>query len=117
MNDQLATRIRERPQNFSARQDPAKRPMLSAPNQTNFRPSVRPWSMGLATVPPTKRPPAVRPQGRFVHFQQVPLVARKSSSLSSYRYYTCNEVGHFRKDFPKNPSTGLTQQGMVYTME
>ncbi|KAI3888830.1 hypothetical protein MKW92_002234 [Papaver armeniacum] len=42
MEDQLATRIRERPQQFSARQDPTKRPMLSAPNQTFFRPPVRP---------------------------------------------------------------------------
>ncbi|KAI3859184.1 hypothetical protein MKW92_039362 [Papaver armeniacum] len=33
MEDQLATRIGERPQPFSARLDLAKRPMLSAPNQ------------------------------------------------------------------------------------
>ncbi|KAI3938993.1 hypothetical protein MKW92_046012 [Papaver armeniacum] len=59
MEDQLATRIRERPQLFSARQDPAKRPMLSAPNQIFFRPPVRPWSSGSASVLPTTRPPTV----------------------------------------------------------
>ncbi|XP_026458875.1 uncharacterized protein LOC113359465 [Papaver somniferum] len=32
MEDQLAARIRERPQHFSARQDPGKQPMFSAPN-------------------------------------------------------------------------------------
>ncbi|KAI3957443.1 hypothetical protein MKW98_003164 [Papaver atlanticum] len=117
MEDQLATRIRERPQHFSARQDPAKRPMLSAPNQTIFRPPVIPWSTGSTSVPPTARPPAVRPQGRFVRFQQVRPVAPTSSSLSSFRCYTCGEMGHFRKDCTKNPSTGLTQQGTVYAME
>ncbi|KAI3942614.1 hypothetical protein MKW92_025754, partial [Papaver armeniacum] len=91
MEDQLATRIRERPQHFSARQDPAKRPILSVPNQTNFWPSIRPWSTGSASVPPTTRPPAVRPQGRFVRFQQVRPTAPTSSSLSSYRCYTCGE--------------------------
>ncbi|KAI3850221.1 hypothetical protein MKW92_031001, partial [Papaver armeniacum] len=55
--DQLATRIRERPQQFLTRQDPAKRPMLSYPNQASFRPSVRPWSMRSASVLPTTRPP------------------------------------------------------------
>ncbi|KAI3873611.1 hypothetical protein MKW92_037803 [Papaver armeniacum] len=73
--------------------------------------------MGSASVPPTTRPPTVRPQGRFVCFQQVRPTAPTSSSLSSYICYTCGEVGHFRKDFPKNPSTGLTQQGTVYAME
>ncbi|KAI3876281.1 hypothetical protein MKW92_010992, partial [Papaver armeniacum] len=91
--------------------------MLSAPNQTSFRPSVRPRSTGSASVPPTTRPPAVRPQGRFVRFQEVCPTAPTSSSLSSYRCYTCGEVGHLRKDCPKNPSTGLTQQGTVYAME
>ncbi|KAI3876540.1 hypothetical protein MKW98_015923, partial [Papaver atlanticum] len=117
MEDQLATRIRERPQYFSARQDPAKRPMLSAPNQTIFKPSVRPWLMGSASVPPTTRPPAARPRGRLVHFQQVRPAAPTSSSLSSFRCYTCSEVGHFRKDCTKNPSTRLTQKGAVYAME
>ncbi|KAI3881614.1 hypothetical protein MKX03_024935 [Papaver bracteatum] len=32
MEDQLATRIRERPQQFSARQGPSKRPMIFAPS-------------------------------------------------------------------------------------
>ncbi|KAI3858311.1 hypothetical protein MKX03_013842, partial [Papaver bracteatum] len=91
--------------------------MLSAPNQTNFRPSVRPWSAGSASVPPTTRPTAVRPQVRFVRFQQVRPAASTSYGLSSYRCYTCGDVGHLRKDFPKNPLTGLTQQGTVYAME
>ncbi|XP_026402272.1 uncharacterized protein LOC113297905 isoform X2 [Papaver somniferum] len=121
MEDQLATRIRERPQLFSARQDPAKRPMLSAPNQPYFRPSVRPWSMGSASVPPTisptTRPPAVRPQGRLVRFQQVRPVAPTSAGSSSFRCHNCGEWGHFRKDCTKKPSAGLAQQGAVYAME
>ncbi|KAI3852891.1 hypothetical protein MKX03_003278 [Papaver bracteatum] len=117
MEDQLATRIRERPQQFSERKDPAKRPVLSAPNLKNFRPSVRPWSTGSASVPPTTRPPAVITQGRFVRFQQVRPAISTSSSLISYRCYTCGDVGHFRKDCPKNPSTRLTQQGTIYAME
>ncbi|KAI3852037.1 hypothetical protein MKW98_020036 [Papaver atlanticum] len=63
MEDQLATRIRERLHQFSARQGQAKRPLFSAPNHTFFRPPVRPWSTGSASVPPTTRPPTVRPQG------------------------------------------------------
>ncbi|KAI3916056.1 hypothetical protein MKW98_004497 [Papaver atlanticum] len=108
MEDQLATRIRERPQQFLTMQDPKKRPMLSYPNQTSSRSSVRPWSMGSASVPPTTRPSAVRPQGRLVRFQLVRLAAPTSSSLSSFRCYTCGDVGHFRKDCTKNPLTGLT---------
>ncbi|KAI3926123.1 hypothetical protein MKW98_028259, partial [Papaver atlanticum] len=57
MEDQLATRIRERPKQFSARQGPAKRPMFSAPNKTFFRPLVKPWSTGSTSVPRTARPP------------------------------------------------------------
>ncbi|KAI3898341.1 hypothetical protein MKX03_033572, partial [Papaver bracteatum] len=106
MEDQLATRIREMPQQFPAKQDSSKQPMLSAPNQANFRPTVRPWSAGSASVPPTSCPPTpVRP------------AVSTSSGLSSYRCFTCGDVGHFRKDFPKNPSTGLPQQGTVYAME
>ncbi|RZC61349.1 hypothetical protein C5167_023107 [Papaver somniferum] len=86
MEDQLATRVRERPQQFSARQGPAKRPMFSAPNQTFGRLPVRPWTTGSASAPPATRPPSVRPQGRW-------------------------------RDFPKNPPTGLTQQGAIYAME
>ncbi|XP_026433244.1 uncharacterized protein LOC113330638 [Papaver somniferum] len=115
--DQLATRIRERPQLFSARQDPAKRPMLSAPNQTFFRPPVRPWSSGSASVPPTTRPPAVRPQRRRIRFQQVRPAAPTSYSSSSFRCYGCGERGHHRRDCTKNPSSGLAQQGTVYAME
>ncbi|RZC93330.1 hypothetical protein C5167_026089 [Papaver somniferum] len=117
MEDQLATRIRERPQLFSARHDPAKRPMLSAPNQPYFRPSVRPWSMGSTSVPRTTRPPAVRPQGRLVRFQQVRPVAPTSAGSSSFKCHNCGEWGHFRKDFTKKPSAGLAQQGAVYAME
>ncbi|KAI3953496.1 hypothetical protein MKW92_021146 [Papaver armeniacum] len=69
MKDQLATRVRERPQQFSERQGPAKRPMLSAHNQTFGRPLVRPWPTGSASAAPTTRPPTVRPQGRWVRFQ------------------------------------------------
>ncbi|XP_026407849.1 uncharacterized protein LOC113303074 isoform X2 [Papaver somniferum] len=112
MEDQLATWIRERPQLFSTRQDPAKRSMLSAPNQPYFRPPVRPWSMGSALVPPT-----VRPQGRLVRFQQVRPIAPTSTGSSSFRCHNCGEWGHFRKDCTKNPSAGLAQQGAVHAME
>ncbi|KAI3913622.1 hypothetical protein MKW92_038266 [Papaver armeniacum] len=89
MEDRLATRIRERPQLFSARQDPAKRPMLSAPNQTFFRPPVRPWSSGSASVLPTTRLPTFIPQGRWVSFQQVRPAAPASTSSSSFGCYGC----------------------------
>ncbi|KAI3886679.1 hypothetical protein MKW92_037973 [Papaver armeniacum] len=107
MEDQLATQIRERLQLFSARQDPAKRPI----------PPVRPWSMGSASIPPTTCPPAIRPQGRLVRFQQVRPAAPKSFSSNSFRCYGCGEWGHHKKDCTKNPSTGLAQQRMVYAME
>ncbi|MCL7042517.1 hypothetical protein MKW94_010211 [Papaver nudicaule] len=80
MEDQSATRVRDRPPEFLARQDPAKRPMISTPNQTSFRPSIRPWQMGSAAGPTAIRPPTVRPQGQgqmlrpqgiWVRFQQV----------------------------------------------
>ncbi|KAI3838817.1 hypothetical protein MKX03_002593, partial [Papaver bracteatum] len=111
MEDQLATRVRERPQQFLARPGPAKRPMLSASNQTYFRPPVRPWSAGSTSVPPTTRPPTVRPQGRWVRFQQV------RPNLNFYRCFTCGEGGHLKKDCPRNLSTGSTQPGAVYAME
>ncbi|XP_026417391.1 uncharacterized protein LOC113312872 [Papaver somniferum] len=117
IEDQLATRVRERPQQFLARPGPAKRPMLSTSNQTYFRPQVRPWSAGSTSVPPTTRPPTVRLQGRWVRFQQVRPTAPASFNLNSYKCFTCGEGGHLKKDCPRNLSTGLTQQGAVYAME
>ncbi|KAI3972457.1 hypothetical protein MKW92_012091 [Papaver armeniacum] len=117
MEDQLATRVRERPQQFSARQGPAKRPMFSAPNQTFGRPSGRPWSTGSASTPPPTRPPTARPQGRWVRFQQVRPAASKGSSLDSFKCYNCGDLGHLKRDCPKEPSAGLTHQGAVYAME
>ncbi|KAI3890036.1 hypothetical protein MKX03_023314 [Papaver bracteatum] len=64
MEDQLATRVKERPQQFSTGQGPAKRPMFSTSNHTFGRPLVRPWSTGSALAPPPTRPPTARPQGR-----------------------------------------------------
>ncbi|KAI3860942.1 hypothetical protein MKX03_001389 [Papaver bracteatum] len=111
MEDQLATRVRERPKHFLARPGPAKRPLLSASNQTYFRPPVRPWSTGSVSVPLITRPPTFIPQGRWVRFQQV------RHNLNSYKCFTCSEGGHLKKDFPRNLSTWLTQQGAVYAME
>ncbi|KAI3913175.1 hypothetical protein MKW98_007191 [Papaver atlanticum] len=104
MEDQLATRIRERPQHFLARQDPAKRPMLSAPNQTFFRPPVRPWSIGSASAPPTTRPPTFRPPGRWVRFQQVRPAAPTSSNLNSFKCFTCGEGGHLKRKIVQGTS-------------
>lgn len=60
MEDQLAARVRERSQQFLERQDPTKRPTLSPPNQTSFRPST-----GSAAVPTAVRPPIVDPKGEW----------------------------------------------------
>ncbi|KAI3919802.1 hypothetical protein MKW92_040094 [Papaver armeniacum] len=116
MEDQLAPRVRERPQLFSARQDPAKWPMLLASNQTFFRPPVRPWSMGSTSVPTVTFPPAIRPQERLVRFQQVRPVAPTSAGASSFRCHNCGEWGHLRKDCSKKPSAGLAQQRAIYAM-
>ncbi|XP_026409197.1 uncharacterized protein LOC113304331 [Papaver somniferum] len=117
MEDQLAARVRERPQQLLARSGPAKRPMLSASNQIYFRPQVRPWSAGSTSLPPKTRPPTVRPQGRWVRFHQVRPTAQASSNLNSYNCFTCGEGGHIKKDCPRNLSTRLNQQGAVYAME
>ncbi|KAI3920555.1 hypothetical protein MKW98_025061 [Papaver atlanticum] len=46
MEDQSATRVRERPQQFSARQDLAKRPMTSNSSMNYLRPPIRSGRMG-----------------------------------------------------------------------
>ncbi|KAI3856350.1 hypothetical protein MKW92_044024, partial [Papaver armeniacum] len=63
------------------------------------------------------RPPAVRPQGRWVRFQQIRPAVPASTSSSSFRCYGCGEWGHHRRDCTKKPSSGLAQQGTVYAME
>ncbi|KAI3867110.1 hypothetical protein MKX03_032690 [Papaver bracteatum] len=119
MEDQLATRVRERPQQFSARQGPAKRPMFFSPNQTFGRPPVRPWSTGSASasVPLPTRPPTGRPQGRWVRFQPVRPAASKGHSLDSFKCYNCGDWGHLKRDCPKELLAGLAHQGIVYEME
>ncbi|RZC45115.1 hypothetical protein C5167_038061 [Papaver somniferum] len=100
----------------AARQGPAKRPMFSAPNQTFGRPPVRPWTTGSTSAPPATRPPSVRPQGRWIRFQQVRPDAPTSSGTNSFQCHG-GECGHFKRDYQKNPPTGLTQQGEIYAME
>ncbi|KAI3854735.1 hypothetical protein MKX03_015000 [Papaver bracteatum] len=117
MEDQLATRIRERPQQFSTRQGPDKRPMIFAPSQTFGRPPIRPWSTGSASTPSTTRPPVVRPQGRWIRYQQVRPATPASSNMSSYKCFTFGDGGHLKKNCPRNLSSGLTQQGAVYAMK
>ncbi|MCL7038577.1 hypothetical protein MKW94_020154 [Papaver nudicaule] len=91
MEDQSASRVRERPPQFLARQDPAKRPMTSAPSQTSHMPPIRPWQMGSTAGPAATRPPiarpqgqTIRPQGRWVRFQQVRPPGQVNSGSGSF---------------------------------
>ncbi|MCL7022836.1 hypothetical protein MKW94_001196 [Papaver nudicaule] len=103
MEDQSATRVRDRPPEFLARKDPAKRPMISTLNQTSFRPPIR--QMGSPAGPTAIRPPTVRPLGQI------------NFGVNNFRCYSCGEPGHLQKNCPTKPNTGPSQDGMVYAME